>query len=77
MFQTVFPSIISSSKLHIQRHAFVGPILLLTARLACCLYSANILAMHRPMNIKFNLFIFVIKKQYVYLDVGYECFSVL
>ena len=29
MFQTVFPSIIRSTKLHIQRQAFVRPLLLL------------------------------------------------
>jgi len=34
MFQTVFPSIITSSKLHIQRQVFVRPILLLAASLA-------------------------------------------
>ena len=34
MFQTVFPSIIRSSKLHIQRQAFVRPILLPAASLA-------------------------------------------
>jgi len=35
MFQTVFPSIIRSSKLHIQRQVFVRPILLRAASLAC------------------------------------------
>jgi len=34
MFQTVFPSIIRSSKLHIQRQVFVGPILLPAVSLA-------------------------------------------
>jgi len=34
MFQTVFPSVITSSKLHIQRQAFVRPILLPAAILA-------------------------------------------
>jgi hypothetical protein len=34
MFQTVFPSIISSSKLHIQRQVFVRPLLLPAASLA-------------------------------------------
>jgi len=34
MFQTVFPSIIRSSKLHIQRQVFVRPILLPAASLA-------------------------------------------
>ena len=34
MFQTVFPSIIRSSKLHIQRQAFVRPLLLPAATLA-------------------------------------------
>jgi hypothetical protein len=33
MFQTVFPSIIRSSKLHIQRQVFVRPILLPAASL--------------------------------------------
>jgi len=95
MFQTVFPSIIRSSKLHIQRQAFVRLLLLPAASLASLatgssnslyvqfwapddgrktrlkhverlteknklknissssLYSANILAMHGPMNVKF------------------------
>jgi len=34
MFQTVFPSIIRSSKLHIQRQVFVGPKMLPAASLA-------------------------------------------
>jgi hypothetical protein len=34
MFQTVFPSIIKSSKLHIQRQVFIRPILLPAASLA-------------------------------------------
>jgi len=34
MFQTVFPSIIRSTKLHIERQAFVRPLLLPTASLA-------------------------------------------
>ena len=34
MFQTGFPSIVRSSKLHIQRQAFVRPILLPAASLA-------------------------------------------
>jgi len=34
MYQTVFPSIIRSSKLHIQRQVFVRPILLPAASLA-------------------------------------------
>jgi len=34
MFQTGFPSIIRSSKLHIQRQAFVRPVLLPAARLS-------------------------------------------
>jgi len=34
MFQTSFPSIISSSKLHIQRQVFVRPLLLPAANLA-------------------------------------------
>jgi len=34
MFQMVFPSIIRSSKLHIQRQVFVGPLLLPAASLA-------------------------------------------
>jgi len=34
MFQTVFPSIIRSTKLHIQRQVFVRPLLLLAASLA-------------------------------------------
>ena len=50
MFQTVFPSIIRSSKLHIRRQVFVRPILLPAPSLAgmklvymyCWLYSANI-----------------------------------
>jgi len=33
MFQTIFPSIIRSSKLHIQHQAFVRPLLLLAASL--------------------------------------------
>jgi len=33
MFQTAFPSIIRSSKLHIQHQAFVGPLLLPAASL--------------------------------------------
>ena len=104
MFQTVFPSIIRSSKLHIQRQVFVRPLLLPADRLAagssngltnrqvgtylpmkmeqthcsersaykiqtprncpeeitqhsetfasCWLYSENILAMHRLMNVR-------------------------
>jgi len=103
MFQTDFPSVISSSKLHIQCQVAVRPIVLPTASLArlaagssigltlyvqfwaaddgrktrlkhierlteisklrnvaaCWLYSANILSMHGPMNVKqtesFNL----------------------
>jgi len=93
MFQTVFPSIIRSSKLHIQRQVFVRPLLLPAAGLvrltagnsnglyvqfwapddgrknplkhlerlteinklrnvaSCWLYSANILAMHGPVNV--------------------------
>jgi hypothetical protein len=42
MFQTGFPSIIRSSKLHIQRQAFVSPLLLPAASLAGwqhCSYS--------------------------------------
>jgi len=101
MFQTVFPSTIRSSKLHIQRQVFVGPLLLSVASLdglaagssksvwqipdavcavlsswwwtekqyetctasyrnklwnsaSCWLYSANILAMHGPMNVKWR-----------------------
>jgi len=98
MFQTGFPPIIRSSKLHIQRQAFVRPLLLPAASLArlaagssigvtlyvqfwapddgrknflkhvqrlteinklwniasCWLYSANLLAMHGPMNVKFQ-----------------------
>ena len=55
MFQTVFPSIIRSTKLHIQRQAFVRPLLLPAASLdaSCWLHSENILAMHRPMSVKF------------------------
>ena len=34
MFQTVFPSITKSSKLHIQRQVFVRPLLLPAANLA-------------------------------------------
>ena len=34
MFQTVFPSIVRSSNLHIQSHVFVRLILLLAANLA-------------------------------------------
>ena len=34
IFQTIFPSIIRSSKLHIQRQVFVGPLLLPAASLA-------------------------------------------
>jgi len=34
MFQTVFPSIIGSSKLHIERQVFVRPLLLPAASLA-------------------------------------------
>ena len=98
MFQTVFPSITRSSKLHIQRQVFIRPILLPAASQAsgrqqywsdkyvtlyvqfcapgngrkdrlkrveclteinklrnvasCWLYSANILVMHGPMNVK-------------------------
>jgi len=96
MFQTVFPPIIRSSKLHIQRQVFDRPILLPAASLArlaagssigltlyvqfwapddgrknhlkhverlteinklwnfafCWLYSANILAIHGPVNVE-------------------------
>jgi len=73
MFQTVLPSIIRSSKLHIQRQVFVRPILLPAASLAveflteinelrnvtsCWLCSVNILAMHGPMNVKFVVKVF-------------------
>ena len=81
MFQTVFPSIIRSSKLNKQRQVFVWPIpdvvcavfsscwwrknlLKHVERLkeinklrkvtSCWLYSANILAMHGPMNVKYK-----------------------
>ena len=91
MFQTVFPSIIRSSKLHIQRQIFVRPVLLSAAsqywtdkyltlylrfwapddvrktrlkeverlteikklwNVASCIYSADILEMHGPVNVK-------------------------
>ena len=62
MFQMGFPSIVRSSKLHIQRQVFVRPILLPAASLAgmklvyiyCWLYSANILAMHGPINVPYR-----------------------
>ena len=48
MFQTGFPFIIMSSKLHMQRQAFVGPILLPAASLVrlAAGSSIGILAMH-------------------------------
>jgi len=96
MFQTVFPSIIRDSKLHIQLQAFVRPLPLpavavtvwqkpeavcavlspwrsteklsetcrasyrnkLRKAASCWLYCENILAMHRPMNVKFIILIF-------------------
>jgi len=42
MFQTVFPSIIRSSKLHIQRHVFVRPLLLPAAPLKSALKGRRI-----------------------------------
>jgi len=68
MFQTVIPSIIRSSKLHIQCQVFVRPLLLPAAssryRLtkinklwnfaSFWLYTENILATHGPMNVKFK-----------------------
>jgi len=68
MFQPVFPPIIRSSKLHIQRQVFFRPILLPGDRVKhverrteinklrnvapCWLYSANILAMRGRRNVK-------------------------
>ena len=68
MFQTVFPSIIRSSKLHIQHQAFVRQLQLPAASLdaSCWLYSENILVMHGPMNVKFNVNGFT---QYEYVKV--------
>ena len=55
MFQTVFPSIVRSSKLHIQHQVFaehLTEINKLRNAAFCWFYSANILAMLGPMNVK-------------------------
>jgi len=46
MFQTVFPSIIRSSILHVQRKAFVRPILLPAARLAGMEHKSDCILLH-------------------------------
>jgi len=55
MFQTVFPSITWSSKLHIQRSQYC----LLWNVASCWLYSANILALHGPVNVTFMKNVYV------------------
>ena len=55
-FRRVFPSIIRSTKLYIQCQVFVRPLLLPDT--SYWLYSANILAMHGPMNVKFSKYFF-------------------
>jgi len=57
MFQTGFPAIIRSSKLHIRKNLLKHVELLTEINkmwnvASCWLYSANILAMHRRRNIK-------------------------
>jgi len=47
MFQTGFPSIIRSSKLHIQRQVFVRTILVAAASLAGMLKRYVLLAVHK------------------------------
>jgi len=47
MFQTGFPSIIRSSKLHIQRQVFVRTILVAAASLAGMLKRCVLLAVHK------------------------------
>ena len=42
MFRTVFPSIIRSSRLHIQQQAYVKQLLLAGLRLNCCSISSQL-----------------------------------
>ena len=64
MFQTVLPPIIRNTKLHIQRQAFVRPLLLPAANLDPCI--ANTFSEYNQQDATFLKLIFFCKTLYIF-----------
>jgi len=77
MFWTVFPSIISSSRLYIQQHAFVKQILPTATKQAVGIISRNNIKMHDPMNVELIHFckLLVVKLLKLLVAACYDCDS--